>query len=94
MEESFIIREREYTELNNYSKHKEGEKYREEQRRVNTSNRVLTTSSLLAGEAPAVTSLVGVLIEGPGQSVLPSGDTSNKLVPPGQYMCYPCVIYG
>ena len=28
----FIIREREYKELNNYSKHKEGEKYREEQR--------------------------------------------------------------
>lgn len=29
-----IIRESKYKELNNYGKHKEGEKYREEQRRL------------------------------------------------------------
>ena len=46
-----IIREREHTGGNDYSKGKERE-YREEQRRVNPPNRVLTTSNLLAGEAP------------------------------------------
>lgn len=47
----FIIREREDKELNNYNKYKERGKYREEQRRLNMSNRVLTTSNLPAGEA-------------------------------------------
>ena len=46
-----IIRERERTEGNNYSKGKERE-YQEEQRRVNPPNWVLTTSNLSAGEAP------------------------------------------
>ena len=45
-----IIREREYMELNNYIKYKEGEKYREKQRRLNTSNRVVTISSLWLGK--------------------------------------------
>lgn len=46
-----IVREREYMDLNVYSKHKEEEVYREQQRRVNTSTRVLTACNLQAGEA-------------------------------------------
>ena len=60
-----IIREKECKEINNYSKLKEGERYREEQRRLDISNQVLTTSNFLAGEA-LLNSLTGVPADGPG----------------------------